>query len=100
MNFDQPSDYNRICAFCPEVGGGLARQIYQLLGEDADVRPLEGLGFAYALVVVRMTSDEPIAHREGNMYMEAALLGEMRVNDTKAGMVTASFQNFKTQVGC
>ena len=32
--------------------------------------------------------------------MEAALLGEMRVNDTKAGMVTASFQNFKTQVGC
>ena len=37
---------------------------------------------------------------EGNMYMEAALLGEMRVNDTKAGMVTASFQNFKTQVGC
>lgn len=43
-----------------KVGGGLARQIYQLLGEDADVRPLEG-----------------------NMYMEAALLGEMRVNDTK-----------------
>ena len=52
------------------------------------MRPLEGLGFD-ALVVMRMTSDEPTCAPEGNMYMEAALLGEMRVNDTKAGMVTA-----------
>lgn len=28
-----------------KVGGGLARQIYQLLDEDADVRPLEGVVF-------------------------------------------------------
>jgi len=28
-----------------QVGGGLARQVYQLL-EDADVRPLEGTGCA------------------------------------------------------
>lgn len=42
-----------------KVDGGLARQVYQLL-EDADVRPLEG-----------------------NMYMEGALLGPMRIDDVK-----------------
>lgn len=65
-----------------KVGGGLAPQIYQLLDEDADVRPLEGVVFmcfhSRSCVCFPPTL-------EGNMYMEAALLGETMVNDTKVG---------------
>eukprot|EP00438_Fugacium_kawagutii_P005705 Skav227835 [mRNA] locus=scaffold948:463291:471615:+ [translate_table: standard] len=64
------------------VGGGLARQVYQLLKEDADVRPLEGRRCGRHLVEAVCGTACPVP--SGNMYMEAALLGEMLVNDTKA----------------
>ncbi|CAJ1352052.1 unnamed protein product [Effrenium voratum] len=57
------------------VGGGLARLVYQLLGDDVDVRPIEG-----------------------NMYLEAALLGDFFVNDSK--VIVGSFPGlFGTEQG-
>lgn len=76
-----------------EVGGGLARQVYQLLNEDADVRPLEGRRCCWDFV----SCGTACLGREGNMYMEAALLGEMLVNDTKA--LPAEPRNFTVSIG-
>lgn len=58
-----------------------------MLARDADVRPLEGTAEG---------STQPAA--AGNMYMEAALLGEMRVDDVK--LLVGSFPGlFGSELG-